>query len=102
MPLSSSNLSMIGPTSSSLRPEYTTNESSPGVNPSGDTDAPPEADPPDADPPDADPEDAAPPDSPCPHPTATSAARTISTIIEVLFKIRSKNRESIYFSSVLI
>src|SRR5215216_1798271 len=89
---------MIGPTSSSLRPEYTTSEPSPDVNSPPDADLPldpdppPEAEPPlDADPPsDADP----PPESPCPHPIATNAPRTTSRVIEVR-RIQHKNRGAI-------
>src|ERR687894_2444070 len=77
MPLSSSNLSMIGPTSSSLRPEYTTSEPSPETDSPPDADPPPEADPPPCEvvsPCEVDPL----PDSSCPHPAAASTTITES------------------------
>src|SRR5918998_432065 len=95
IPLSSSNLSMIGPTSSSLRPEYTTS-------PSPETSPPPEAEPPaDAEPPpevvsppDAEPPSEAepPPDSSCPpHPTTASDTNTKkANIPHGLFQDRTK------------
>src|SRR5918993_532108 len=73
IPLSSSNLSMIGPTSSSLRPEYTTSEPSPDTEPASDPEPPCESDPP--------------PDSSCLHPvparaTTTKSARTTRDLFQ--------------------
>src|SRR5215207_1561864 len=82
MPLSSSNLSMIGPTSSSLRPEYTTSEPSPDAEPASDAEPPCESDPPT--------------DPPCPHPvparaTTTKSARTTKDLFQDRAKLLLSN-----------
>src|ERR671911_1596156 len=77
MPLSSSNLSMIGPTSSSLRPEYTTSEPSSDAEPASDAEPPCESDPS--------------LDSSCPHPVPARATTTKSArMTRDLFQDRAK------------
>src|SRR5918995_5692637 len=82
MPLSSSNLSMIGPTSSSLRPEYTTSDPSSDAEPASDAEPPCESDPS--------------PDSSCPHPvparaTSTKSARTTRDLFQDRAKLLLSN-----------